>query len=217
MLNDFQQRVYNCYLSTTRSALKQPFTLRKDFSDFTEESEYYRYTKKLAMFFRKFPNIDMQQYFRAPFEIYKDGEQYDMKFFISQKAIALYSMYVKRLNDESPDSPDQILHIRNSLVFIIKFCRDNHISIDNYIYYKSPGATTEDFLTHYRNRNVSIYVLLKMPGFENVVYSLDEELRELFFDDVLDKISTFKIRLYKSDKAKPLIEKTINSIKQILH
>ncbi len=217
MLNEFEQRVYNCYLATTRSSLNKPFTLRKDFSDFSEESEYYRYTKKLAAFFLKFPSIDMQQYFRAPFEIYKDGESYDMKFFISQKAIALYSMYIKRLNDESPDSPDQISFIKSSLAFIIKFCIDNRISIDNYIYYKSPGATTEDFLGHYRNRNVSIYVLLKIPGFEKLVYSLDEELRVLFFDDTLDKLSAFKIRLYKSDTAKQLIEKTISRINQLLH
>ena len=126
-------------------------------------------------------------------------------------------MYVKRLNDESPDSPDQITHIKNSLSFIIRFCMDNNIKVDNYIYYKSPGATTEDFLTHYKNRNVSIYVLLKMPGFESVVYSLDEELRQLFFDDILDKLSAFKIRLYKSDTARQLIEKTINKINQLLY
>ncbi|MCZ2338523.1 MAG: hypothetical protein LC127_10040, partial [Chitinophagales bacterium] len=84
-------------------------------------------------------------------------------------------------------------------------------------YYKSPGATTEDFLGHYRNRNVSIYVLLKIPGFEKLVYSLDEELRVLFFDDTLDKLSAFKIRLYKSDTAKQLIEKTISRINQLLH
>lgn len=216
MLTDFEQRVYNTYLATTRSALGKPFTLRKDFSDFTESDFNYRYIKKLGMFFLKHSSVDMRMYFRAPFEIYKDGEQYDLKFFTSQKAIAIYSMYVKKTQEQSPETPEQMKHIKDSLSFVIKFCHERKIPFSEYINYKSPGACTEEFLSHYKNREVNLYVLLKMPGFERTVYSLDEELRTLFFGDSLDKISSYKIKLHQSLQSKQLIESTIKKAIQVL-
>jgi hypothetical protein len=216
MLTDFEQRIYNCYLATTRSALGKPFTLRKDFSDFNESDPNYRWIKKLSGFFVKFPQVDMRTYFRAPFEIYKDGESYDLKFFATQKAISLYSMYTKRLQEQSPDTPEQLQSIKSSLAFIIKFCAERKIPFNDYISYKSPGGSTEDFLSHYKNREVNLYVLLKLPGFERTAYSLDEELRALFFGETLDKLTSFKIKLHQSTQAKQLIESTIKKAVQVL-
>lgn len=216
MLTDFEQRVYNTYLATSRSALGKPFTIRKDFSDFTETDFNYRYVKKLALFFYKHSGVDMRMYFRAPFEIYKDGEQYDLKFFASQKAVAIYSMFVKRSQEQSPETVEQIKHIKESLSFIIKFCHELKIPFSYYISYKSPGACTEEFLSHYKNREVNLYVLLKMPNFERTVYSLDEELKSLFFGESLDKISSYKIKLHQSTLAKQLIESTIKKAIQVL-
>lgn len=216
MLTDFEQRIYNTYLATSRSALGKPFTLRKDFSKFDESDPNYVYIKKLGMFFKKFSHIDMRMYFRAPFEIYKDGEQYELRFFATQKAVALYSMYVKKFQEQSPDTDEQIQSIKDSLSFIIKFCHEHQIKFSDYISYKISGANTEEFLSHYKNREVNLYVLLKMPNFERTVYSLDEELRALFFGESLDKISSFKIKLHQSVKAKPLIDNTIKKALQVL-
>jgi len=216
MLSDFEQKVYNTYLATSRSALRKPFTLRKDFSKFTETDPNYRFIKKLGAFFTKHPQVDMKVYFMAPFEIYKDGETYDLKFFASQKAIGLYSMFMKKLQEQSPDTDDQISSIKASLGFIIKYCHANSIMLSGYTSYKEPGATMEAYLSHFKNNQVNIYVLLKMPNFERKMYELDEELRELFFGPVLDKIASFKIKLYNSTKAKLLIEDTLKKATQIL-
>lgn len=216
MLTEFEQRIYNCFLATSRSALKKPFTLRKDFSDFTETDTNYLYIKKLGMFFTKHPQVDMRVYFGAPFEIYKDGEHYGLQFFTTQKAIGLYSMYVKKLREQSPDTPQQLESIKGSLAFIIRFCSDRKIKFSEYLSYKSPETTTEAFLSHYKNREANLYVLLKIPNFERTVYSLDEELRSLFFGESLDQLSSFKIKLHQSTQAKPLIESTIKKALQVL-
>lgn len=217
MLTEFEQKIYNCYLATSRSCLNKPFTLRKDFSDFTEKDYNYIFIKKLALFFDKFPQIDMGTFFRAPFEIYNDGELYDLKFFSTQKAIAVYSSFVKRLQEQSPESPEQLKKIKESLSFVIKYCVEKNIPITGYINYKSPGSTTEDYLSHFKLNKVCLYVLLKLPNFEKNVYSLDEELRSLFFGDALDKISSLKIKLYQSKKANQLIDNTLKQAIQILH
>jgi len=212
MLTDFEQRIYNTHLAISRSSLGKPFTLRKDFSDLVESDLNYQCIKKLSRFFSKHSQIDIGVYFKSPYEIYKDGEHYDLKFFVTQKAISVYSMYMKRLQEQSPDSEDQFEIIRKSLAFIIRFCCDEHIPFSDYITYKKPNAVMEEFLSHYKNGNVSLYVLLRIPKFEKIAYSLDEELRELFFGNILDNLSSFKIKLHQSVKSKKLIEDTLKKI-----
>lgn len=216
MLNEFEQRVYNTYLAVSRSAVGKPFTLRKDFSDFNETDHNYVPIKKLAHFFQKHPQVDQRVYFLAPFEIYKDGEHYDLKFFTTQKAIGLYSMLSKRLQEQSPDTDSQMQEIKSSLGFVVRYCYEHKIKIADYISYLEPGSTTEAYLSHYKNKQVNLYVLLKLPGFERHAYSLDEELRSLFFGESLDQLSSFKIKLHQSQKAKPLIEDILRKASTLL-
>lgn len=216
MLTEFEQNIYNTYLATSRSALGKPYRLREDFSKFDETDHNYAYIKKLGAFFKKHTSVDQRVYFLAPFEIYKDGEMHDLKFFASQKGIAIYSAFVKRLQEQSPDTEEQIRSIKSSLSFLIKFCYEKKINLLAYTSYKEPEATVESFLSHYKNKQVNLYVLLKMPNFERQVYKLDEELRELFIGDVLDKLASYKIKLHKSTQAKDLIENTLKKASQIL-
>ena len=66
-----EQYIYNCYLETSRKVNLQPFRYRKDFEGF-EEKEEYVYIAKLGYFFNKFPNINIKDFFEAPFYVYNE-------------------------------------------------------------------------------------------------------------------------------------------------
>jgi hypothetical protein len=218
MLTEYEQDVYNTYLAVTRSEQNKPFTLRKDFSDFTEEDPRYRYVQKLANFFKKYPQVDKRDFFAAPYQIYKDDEftQYGLEYYVTQKAISVYSMYTKRLQETSPDSDIQLNSIKKSLEFIIRFCHENHIPFSEYLEYKDKGSVIEAFYGHFKDKKTNIYVLLQFPRFEAKMYGLDEELKSLFFGEIPDNLTKYKIRLYKSQQAKKIIETTVKNALKIL-
>lgn len=99
-MSDFEKAVYNCWLVFSRAGAGKPYRLRKNWEGFEEKREYI-YVKKLANFFRRHDNIDMNNYFRAPYTIYNELVSYDLKFYNSMKAMKCYKIYNKKLKDNS--------------------------------------------------------------------------------------------------------------------
>ena len=58
MVTGFEKQIYNCYLANVRSRNGQPFKLRKKWKGFEDDPNYY-YVKKLAYFFRRHDNINI--------------------------------------------------------------------------------------------------------------------------------------------------------------
>ena len=92
MLNDFEKRIYNEYLKSSRVAAGQPYKLRKNFDDIDPTSELY--VKRVARVLNKFTNMSMQDFFRAPHVVYGSGERFDLKFFTSPRALKTYTLYM---------------------------------------------------------------------------------------------------------------------------
>jgi hypothetical protein len=136
--------------------------------------------------------------------VYKDEEYFPLKFYVTQKAIAVYSAVQKQKLEESPDTPKQIEDIKKSLKHIGMTCIERKISFEQYCHEKS-GYTYTPILD-YNNKLINIYVLIKLPSFESIVNSLNLQDKELYLKNIHSNIGKFKLRLNMSTRAKNLID-----------
>jgi len=197
-----EQYVYNCYLETSRKLNNQPFKYRKDFDGF-EDKEEYVLVVKLANFFNKFPNINIKDFFEAPYFV-NNEKYFDLKYFTTQKAIKTYTIYENKFLPDNPDHTQSILKIKDSFLFIYNFCKEKNIKLSEYINYKEPGKQWHDFLMHVKSRNIILYVLFAFPNFDKVLKTYDTEIKEFTFGDTLTNINFYRTKYYSSNKAKKL-------------
>lgn len=103
-MTGLEKTIYNTWLATTRSSNNKPFRLRKDWSGFEDKPEYF-YVKKLANTFKRYDNVDINEWFKAPYEIYKEDKQtvYDLKFYTSMKAFNCYKLTKTKFKKQTPE------------------------------------------------------------------------------------------------------------------
>ena len=95
MVTEFEKMLYNKWLAVTRSQAGQPFKLRKNWKGFESKPEYI-YIKKLAYRLQKYDNINIDEYFKAPYKVYRDEMSYPLSFYVSMKAITCYKIETMR-------------------------------------------------------------------------------------------------------------------------
>lgn len=195
--------IYNTYLSVSRGSQNKPWRARQDFSKFDNTVDGVL-CRKLQLFFNKFPQIDIKEFFLAPYTIYKDEEYFPLKFYTTQKAIAVYSVYQKQKLEESPDNVNQIEDIKKSLKHIGMTCIERKISFEKYCFEKNGYSFTP--VLDYNSKLINIYVLIKLPSFDSIINSLNLQDKELYLKNVYNNIGKFKLRLNMSTRAKPLID-----------
>lgn len=195
-----EQYVYNCYLETSRKLNNKPFRYRKNFDNF-EEKEEYSYVAKLASFFYKFPNINIKDFFEAPYFVYNES-QFDLKFFVGQKAIKAYTIYQNKFLVNNPDHDQTIQKIKDSFSFIYNFCKQKQINFDSYCQYVDPTRKWHEFFIHLKDRNICLYPLFSFPSFDKIVQQYDREIKEYVFGDTFQNINYFRTKYYSSSKAK---------------
>jgi hypothetical protein len=208
-----EQNIYNTYLRLSRTLRGQPWRPRQDFEGFDDTKEGF-YVKRLDLFFTKFPSIIMEEFFTAPFELYKDEKYFGLDFFITQKAINAYAVYHRQKEGESPDSPDQLKFLLDSLKFIGSYCKENGILLSEYIHHKIEISYA--FAVHYKQKKVSIYSLIFFPSFEKNVYQLEPDERDLFFNSENPDFSKFKTRFLTSSKARNIATIGYNRLENFL-
>lgn len=213
-MTDFEKYVYNSYLRVLRSSSGHPFKYRENFDGF-ENNENYVYVKRLASFFHKHKNVDVNDFLKAPYGVYGTDKSFYLDFYCSHPAVKVYTLYIDKINDEDPDCSNQLLYIIDSFKFIRKFCSEVNISTHQYIAYKQ--AAIPDFIAHLKERKVSVYALLSLEGFERVFYSLEKDwLSFVFGDAYLNKLKLFKIRFLNSRKAMILAKKSFEKVENNL-
>ena len=213
-MTDFEKYVYNSYLRVLRSSSGHPFKYRENFDGF-ENNENYVYVKRLASFFHKHKNVDVNDFLKAPYGVYGTDKSFYLDFYCSHPAVKVYTLYIDKINDEDPDCSNQLLYIIDSFKFIRKFCSEANISTHQYIVYKH--AAIPDFIAHLKERKVSVYALLSLEGFERVFYSLEKDwLSFVFGDAYLNKLKLFKIRFLNSRKAMILAKKSFEKVENNL-
>jgi|688.fasta_scaffold474635_2 hypothetical protein len=203
-LEDFQKRIYNTYLKTSRKGLGIKF--RKNFDNI---SEYHVLNlKKLSSFFKKYPHINVDEFFDAPTSVYENEPYPQLSFFNSRSAIRCYSLYKKKIEDQNPEQQSE--SIKNSLIFIGSFCIQNNIDISEYLNHKTGCITS--WLEHYRQRKINPYSLMEIGDIISNIDKHQEDELCLFSENLKEKIHLYKIRYRKSKKTMDLVKSGTNKI-----
>lgn len=206
-----EKNIYNKYLAVTRSSQGKPFKLRKQFDDLDDHKTAC--LKKLSLFFNKFKHVDMDDFFSAPWRIYNDQPNIDLSFYVSQRALKVYTLYIQRKATTKPDTEEQLYDMKKTLQYILKFCVRCNIKVDDYIEHKTNNMYT--FVDHLRQHNVNIYVLFGFTNFEKNLMKCDWDHVKFMLGDMADRLDTFRTNYLTSSRAKNFVQLGIHKIKQI--
>ncbi len=210
-ITQLEKYIYNTYIRVSRSRQNKPYKLRKDFTKFHTHQNYY-YTKKLGIFLGKYSHISVDDFINAPYELYPDESiVYDLKFYTSPNAIKIYSLYMKQLDQTDPDTEYQLKFVQDSLMNIFKFCKSEKLEFNKYINHKSADIPT--FLLHLKRREVSIYTLLAIEGFDRELNKVTPGRVDFTIgENFTSLLEQYRTRYYNSSKSKKI---TVQGIKYI--
>ena len=209
MLNDFEKRIYNEYLRSSRVAAGQPYRLRKNFDDVDPSTELY--VKRVSRVLNKFTNMSMQDFFRAPYVVYGAGERFDLKFFTSPRALKTYTLYIQQEVDADPDSGVVMQRVMNSLQFLKEFCVTHQITPEAYAAHQTNSMPT--FLVHLKERKISTYVMLELPNTCAHLKKIEADvLKFMFGEKFYVNLNIYKTRYFASKSCKMLVREGLKKI-----
>lgn len=208
--------LYNTYLRISRKKQNKPFKLRQNWEGF-EESENFVLISKLKNFFDRNEVVNIEDFFLAPYEVYPEESFYDLQYYNTLSAVKVYNIYCNIKSNLDPDSETQINSVLRGLKFIRDYCIENKINLSEYLLHKEKGATTNTFVVHLKEKNVSVYNLFAFSDFERVYGRIDQYVLKFILNDFANKISIYRGKFYGSKKCKyvstkglTVIEKEIN-------
>ena len=212
-MTDFEKYIYNQYLRAQKSSMNLPFKTRQNFEGF-EQDDKYPILQKLCYFFNTYKHIKVEMFLKAPYEVYGNKDAFYLDFYNTQKAVKVYTVYLAKLQNEAPDSPNQLKFIAESLKFCKNFCNEKGIKVSEYLKFKESGSYTAQFLVHLKEHDVSIYFLYGFENFESEFYELGTDMIEFFYGaGFIKMLNTFKVRYLVSSKDKYLTSKGLEIIK----
>ena len=207
------ENIYNTHLRISRSKKNLPYKTRKDFSDI-QNSEKYATLLKLENFFKRNSYVNMNDFFEAPYLVYEDEKDFNLDFYLSQKAIKIYSLYQKKKTYLDPDSDIQRKSVLNGLEFIYNFCKSNRIELSEYMKHKTNAMNT--VFVHLKEKNISVYNCLAFPDFQKTVNEQNYELLEFMLGDIISKLPIFRTKFYASNKCKKISIEGLKIVKDKL-
>lgn len=212
VISEFDKFVYNTYLKVSRSRNKLPYKFRKNFEKIDDKT--FVQIKKLSSFLSRFKHIKIEDFFNAPYDLYPDENYFPIEYFTSLKATKAYTLLQKKKVNDDPDSDEQLKNIKESLVYINRFCQQKNITPLEYIHHKTNNEFS--FLLHLKEHKVNIYTLLGFVNFEKNLRSRDPEVTKFIIgEDIYNNIQNFRTRLFNSNKAVKLVELGIKKISNI--
>lgn len=204
-----EKRIYNTHLVVSRSERGKPFRLRDDFSNF-EDDPKYNAVRRISVFAAKYPDIDLNDYFKAPYVLYPDTQYFDLAYFASPRAIKSYTIFKQELEKKSPDS--MVEDVKNSLRFIGNFCLKNNIDYTEYTDFVLSGLAPE-WMYHIKNRNINIYALMEFPGLLECINKVVEDEQYLLIGPISKNFIDYKNKYHSSLTLRPFLQVAHEKVK----
>lgn len=200
MCTDFQKKIYNEHLRISKIVKNKPFRLRKNFDDLSDSNKYF--LSKIELLFCSSPYIEIESFFKAPYEIYSKDEYFDLKFYTTQKAISVYSLYMKRLMESHPD---EILdRIVSGIKFIDKYCKEKNITLEQFA--EENTGLYPTFIYHLKNFNYPLYIIFYIPNaFKNFTKIPIDDRKFLLSDNFYENIDSLRRKVNHSVNAHRLL------------
>jgi len=202
--------IYNTFLKISRSQAGLPYRYRKQWHGF-EETPQYQYVLRLKNFFLRNKSVDIKEFFSAPFTIYPGESGFDLSFYSSPKAIKIYTLAQKKKLFLPPDDIFHLTNIAKGIKYIWRFCNEKNIQITDYPRFKE--GIQPVFISHLKNRRISIYNLFAFEHFEKELSACDSDVSRFILGELYDNIPVFRTKFLTSKKAKVL---AVEGLKKIL-
>lgn len=207
-LTTFEKWVYNTYLATIAKASKRAFRYRKDFTKIKNAD--YVALKKLSSFFSLNSNVRPEDFIAAPFQIFKDDCYQPLSFYNSPRAISCYKTLIQQRERGDPDSPETMSFSLQGLKFVLDFCTDNDLTLNEYKTHKD-GNGAHVILTHLREHKLNFYVVHALE-LRAELYKLGVDWLNLFivgFDEIFKQTET---KFDQSTKLKTKLKQIVEAI-----
>ena len=197
----------------SRTSRDKPFTYRKDFTDLDDSTILY--LKRINNLLFKYPHINPEDYFRAPFKVYPNAEHFTLDYFAGMGAVNSYSLFMKQLQEMPPDSDEQLKFIRDSLKYIGSFCLKHNITLEQYPSHKT--GLTYDWMKQIKRHEISIYVLMEFAEINNIIKEVAEDEKELFLGEIGTYFWGYKSKYLQSKLAKQLVNEGMSKINKVVN
>jgi hypothetical protein len=207
-----EKNLYNTYLRISRSSRNKPFSYRKDFSDLDDSTALH--LKRIYNLLSKYPHIKADDYFAAPFKVYPNADFFPLDFFAGMGGVNAYTVYMKQVQEMSPDSNEQIEFIQRSLKYIGMFCIKNGITLKQYPKHKT--GVTYSWMKHVKKHEISIYSLMDFPEISNIISNTPEDERELFLGEMSRYFWGYKTKYIQSKLAKEFVEQGLKKVEKVI-
>lgn len=207
-MNDFEKVIYNYFLEVSKKVNNKPVKYRQNFDNFPDEN--YIIVNKLSRFFKKFEHIHIKDFFEAPYFVYNEN-YFDLKFYLTPKAIKAYTLYNDNYLLNNPDNEKTLEKLQESIKFIYNYCKDKNISINNYINHCDKQYNV--FLKHIKNRNINIFILFSFKDFEKTINRVDSEIKNMYSSN-FNRLNYIRTKYYSSGKAKKIINNFKNFVEK---
>ena len=198
-MTEKEKIIYNNFLEVSKKINNKPVKYRKNFENFPDEN--YIIISKLNSFFNKFDHLKIKDFFEAPYFVYNEN-YFDLKFYLSQKAIKAYTLYNDKFLLNTPDDEKTISKMQDSIKFIYNYCKINNVEIKNYLSLKEGEFNV--FLKHIKNRDIIIFILFAFNNFEKIMSSIDPEIKNIYSSN-FSRLNYIRTKYYSSSKAKKII------------
>lgn len=204
--------LYNTYLRICNSYRNIPFNPRKDYETLAQEKKDA--LVKIEQKLQQFDNIDIPTFFQASF-IENECTYLPLDHFAQYKAFRQYAKYVKRIDHERADSPDNIENTKKSIKHIYKVCKELGLTkIDNY--FDLDDGNNKKWIVDLKKRNTYIYSMFLYPSPELLINNDKEVFIFTLGEDFYQSFNTFKMRFITSKKTKYLIQETKKRLNALL-
>lgn len=169
------------------------------------------YFEKLAdMLHRSAGRIDPKEYIESVVNFYPKSIQ--PKILTTQKGIKAYKSQIKKDKLESSDEY-KIGQIKNSILFIVKYCIDNNIK-DFRDYFHHKANIYPSLIHHLESGKVSKYFVHLIPHIKDRVDGYPSDIRkDIFNDNFWSENSIFLVVANNSSE----IKKLKNNLEQIIN
>lgn len=208
-MTELEKRIYNKHLAVSRSLRNKPFKLKNDFTDFEKDTRYPA-VKRISNLISKYPDINLDTYFIAPYKLYKDVEYFDLNYFASPRAIKSYTIYKQEQLQKTPDS--QWDDIKKSLRFIGIFCLKQNIDLTEYSTFSITG-TEPEWTYHIKKGHVNIYSLMEFPGIYDLIDKMPLDTKDLLLGDYGINFTNYWSNYKLSSKVRSLLPEAFNTLK----
>jgi len=220
-MTKFQQLIYNLHMMAYRKSQDKPYKFRANFDGFQEEKpEDFVALLKLEKLFKSTPRLNPHLYFVAPYRIYPDAGFLNLQYFLGAKAIKAYTVFVNQLKQSDPDDKDQIEYILSSLKTLKDYCIENNVTLKGYL------GQTNNIMCRWMIDNIhntiSPYVMLGLTNYGldiigDITKTLSQDVAEMLFQELLDNLTEYKMKLFKSKTARRLVFEGLKKINDMVN